>query len=295
MPELQNEDKTIFIEYKNLIFIKPRNLSEALDYKKKYPNATLLSGGSDLHVGVNKKNIVHEAIIYLADLKELKKIQKEDKECKIGAEVTISQISLELANEFKELAGFLDFFASPQIKNIAVVAGNIGNASPVGDTIPFLMVMEAKLSLQSSGNKRKVNINNFYKSYKQFDLNPDEIITEIEIPYLEKNQILKLYKNSKRSHLDISTFSAAIMITISKSGNNIESINIALGGVAAIVKRATKTEQFLIGKRLDKLVFEEASKILISEINPISDVRSTDVYRLQLAERILLRFYRDIV
>ncbi len=152
--------------------------------------------------------------------------------------------------------------------------------------------MNAEIELTGLNGSRKVNINDFYKGYKILDLNKDEMITKIFIPLLKDNEKIKLYKISKRKDLDISTFTAAFKIT--EEDDVIKDINIAYGGVGPVIIRLKQTEEFLRNKNINHKTMAEAGKIAIDEITPISDVRGSKNFRLQLAENILMKLYFDL-
>jgi len=180
----------------------------------------------------------------------------------------------------------------PQIQNRGTVGGNIANGSPIGDTLPYLFVADAQLELAGTSGTRLVPIQSFYRGYKTLDLAADEIITRILIPMPARADTLRLYKVSKRSHLDISSFTAAMLMR--RSGDRIDSIRIAYGGVGPMILRLPKTETFLTGKPFSLDSLEDAGAIAKEEITPISDVRGSRDFRLQLAENVLRKFYYDV-
>jgi xanthine dehydrogenase small subunit len=188
-----------------------------------------------------------------------------------------------------EFAQILERFGAPQIRHVGTIGGNIANASPIADALPFLFVMEATLTLASAAGRREVEINDFYHGYKQFDLRPDELIVEVRVPLPAADEHLRLYKISRRRDLDISTFTAAIRLRL--SDERVELAAIALGGVAATVVRARRAEQFLLGQEFTKATMHAAGDVAAGEIAPITDVRGAADYRRQLARNVLVKFY----
>ena len=174
---------------------------------------------------------------------------------------------------------------------MATLAGNIANASPIADSIPFLYVIDSEIELTSSVGTRWVNINQFYHGYKNTVMKPEELITRIRWNLPAAETTLKLYKVSKRKDLDISTFTAGILLNVKKG--KIEQARLAFGGVGPVVLRLPKTETFLEGKPLLSAIFQEAGNLAREEISPISDVRASSDYRLQLAKNILLKFFYE--
>ena len=134
-----------------------------------------------------------------------------------------------------------------------------------------------------------MNINHFYHGYKKFDLQPNELLSGVRIPLPATDEILRLFKVSRRRDLDISTFTAAVRMRL--DGETISQAAIAYGAVGPTVLRLTKTEQFLQGRLFTEETMDEAGEVAINEITPISDVRGSQDYRYQLARNVLLKFY----
>jgi len=281
--QIKAEEQEVFI---------PANIEEAASYKAEHPHAVIISGGTDVCVNMNKRAFAPPAVISFGNLSGLDTISASDGVMKVGAKVTLSQLEDFFRTKVPEFHNILWLFGSPQIRNAATLAGNIANASPIGDTPPFLLVMNAMLEVLGPGGSRQVRMTEFYKGYKQFDLAKDEFITSIVIPLPAKDEIIKLYKVSRRRHLDISTNTAAFRLRMKK--NIIEEAAIAYGGVAAVIKRLPNTEAFLIGKEMTLPIMKEAGEIAVSEISPIDDVRGSKAFRNQLARNLMQKLYYDI-
>jgi xanthine dehydrogenase small subunit len=270
-------------------FFNPVTVEEAVKFRKENETAVIVSGGTDISVQLNKKMRDPQIILSVGSIDQLNELKIENETLVAGAKISLSQIEAFIENRVPEFYNILKVFGSPQIKNAGTLAGNIANASPIADTIPFLFVMNAEIELTGVNSVRKVNINNFYKGYKVLDMKPDEIITRVFVPLDKPDETLKLYKVSKRKDLDISTFTTAILMK--EQAGKIENINIAFGGVAATVLRLPETETFLKGKYFTEANFREAGKIARNEISPISDVRGSKDFRWLLAENIFMKFY----
>jgi xanthine dehydrogenase small subunit len=201
---------------------------------------------------------------------------------------TMEKLCQEHVPEFQKI---IAVFGAPQIRHVGTIGGNIVNASPIADSLPFLHVMESSLELCSTAGTRLVNINKFYQGYKKFDLRPGELVARVLIPLPRATDLLRLYKISRRRDLDISTFTAAIRLRL--DGDTIADAAISLGAVGPIVIRARKTESFLRGRPLTEETMLQAGEAAVSEITPISDVRGAADYRFQLTRNILLKFYHE--
>jgi xanthine dehydrogenase small subunit len=269
-------------------FSAPATLDEAIAFKRDHPGCTIVQGGTDFGVWVNKRNYAAPAMLSLAKIASLNELREEDGAIVVGANTSLADFETFIAERIPELAKILAIFGSPQIKNAGTLIGNIANGSPIGDTLPYLFVAGAVLELNDG--TRTVPIDRFYLGYRKFDLQPDEIITRVRIGIV--GDTLKLYKVSRRKDLDISAFTAAIRLAM--TGDRIDRAGIAYGGVAPTVIRLPRTEAFLQGKSASLETFEHAGRVARDEIKPISDVRGSANYRLQLAENIMSKFWYDI-
>ena len=273
-------------------FFKPVDLDSAIRFKAEHPKCVIVQGATDFGVWCTKRAFKPEAILSLSGIAGLDDISATDGRLSVGGRVSLARFEEFVADKVPPLAEVLDRFGSPQIKNAGTLAGNIANASPIADSLPFLYVSGATLELTGLAGMREVPIESFYRGYKTLDLKPDEIITRIVIPLPAKGDTLRLYKVSKRSHLDISSFTAAMLMR--RSGDRIERIRIAYGGVGPLVLRLPRTESFLAGKPFSMATLEDAGPIAREEITPISDVRGSRDFRLQLADNVLRRFYHEV-
>jgi xanthine dehydrogenase small subunit len=194
-------------------------------------------------------------------------------------------------SHFPAFREIVEVFGSPQIRNMGTVGGNIANASPIADSLPLYHVLECEIELASVRGRRWVNINQFYQGYKKMDLKADELITRLRMPLIGSQESLRLYKISRRRDMDISTFTAALRLTLDEG--TIRSAAIAMGAVGPTVLRLRKTETFLTNQPFTIETMNMAGKLAADEITPISDVRGSADYRLQLARNIFLKFHHD--
>jgi xanthine dehydrogenase small subunit len=272
-------------------FFSPPDLPSALSILADHPDAVIVAGATDVGVRINKSLAVPRKILDLNRVDELVSARVEDGELILGARAswtTVEEICRTYAPELQKIAAI---FGAPQIRHVGTIGGNIANASPIADSLPFLHVMEAQLTLRSAVGSRELNINEFFKGYKKFDLRRGEMITEVRVPLLGDDELLRLYKVSRRRDLDISSFTAAIRMTL--DGEIIENASIAFGAVGPIVIRARETEAFLQGRQFNEGTMREAGDVAIAESTPISDVRGAADYRYQLTRNVLLKFFHD--
>lgn len=285
----QHRQMPIQIQSGSKHFYAPLTYAEAVSYKARQ-EARIFASATDLGVQINKDRSNPTVICSLNLVPEAHTLKESEGVISVGARVTLNELEHFMRGRIPEFAQLLKIFASPQIKNKGTLVGNVANASPIADTLPFLFVADAEVELLGPQGSRRVNINRFYTGYKQLDLLPEELIARILIPI--PADTLRLFKISNRRDLDISTFTAGFRLRVEQG--QISRIAIAYGGVAATVIRLPKTEAFLLGKPFSLESFQAAGRIARSEISPISDVRASAAYRLQLAENILLKLYHSL-
>ncbi len=271
----------------------PTTVAEAIQLRSRHRQGRIVNGATDVGVQTNKRMIDPQLILSLANVRDGREIVVDEMGVTFGIKTTWTDIERWAAVALPEFHQIIIRFGSPQIRNVSTLVGNIANGSPIGDSLPLLYVMSAKLILKSVSGTRRIDINDFYRGYKQLDLNDDELITSVQMPLPATGELLKLYKISKRNDLDISTFTAAIRLLVPQ--HEIEQARIAMGGVGPTVLRMPATEAFLVGKTLSEATVRAAGQIAGQEIQPISDVRGSAEYRRQLAENILVKFFQETV
>jgi xanthine dehydrogenase small subunit len=269
----------------------PANLEDALAFLVEHPDATIVAGATDVGVRINKSMTVPGTILDLNRVDELDSVAVENGELVLGARASWTALEQVCEARVPEFHKIISVFGAPQIRHVGTIGGNIANASPIADSLPFLYVMDAEVELRSANGTRSVPITNFYQGYKKLDMRPGELITRVRAPLPAKGELLRLYKVSRRRDLDIASFTAAIRLRV--DGDTITEVAIAFGAVGPTVIRARKTEEFLRGRTLDEETMQQAGDVAISEITPISDVRGAADYRYQLTRSILVKFYYE--
>lgn len=282
----------VLIRADDRVWFKPASITAAARFRQEHSEATIIAGGTDLGVLVNKGLRDPKVVISIAHLDEINAVTRENGTLVLGAAATLAEMERACAEALPEYARLLYWFGSPPIRSAATLGGNIANGSPIGDTMPALYVLNAEIELTGVNGSRRVNINDFYTGYKKTVANMDELITRIHLPLPAAGEIFKLYKVSRRRDLDISAFTAAFWMRL--DGGAIAEARVAYGGVGPNILRLRRTEQFLLGRPLAYEAMLDAGPIARSEISPISDVRGSAEYRGQLSENILRKFYFDV-
>jgi xanthine dehydrogenase large subunit len=293
--------------FENEQFFRPASLAALLRLFQQHPEARLIAGATELGLEISKKFKKFSTIISLEAVPELKEIKQTDSEWHIGAAATLTQIEEKMSSEFPALGRMLRVFGSRQIRNRATMGGNIVTASPIGDSAPILLALDAKvvlarLEMTEDGTEGRaleettIPIKSFFVAYRQTALRPGEILRMIIVPRLqsERGVIRKLewYKVSKRREMDISTVAGCFALDLDSAGL-VRNARLAYGGVAAMPARAVKTEAALIGKRWTAETVDQAGEILATEFAPISDVRGAAEYRRGLITSLFEKFYED--
>ena len=289
LKNIKNKYRDIKIITEQPNYFRPSTIEKALLLRKKHPEAIIINGASETALRQTKHNEKFKEILDLSGLEELKQIYFNKGFFHIGAGVSIEKFKNAFISEIPVINQALKYFGALQLRNLATLGGNIAAASPIGDTLPLLIALNAKIILQNSDGERLINISDFIKSYRKTDIAQDEILKEILIPKPDKNKKFKFYKVSKRKGLDISTVSACFSLKLDQD-NIIEEIVLVFGGMAEITKNAKKTEEFLTGKSWTIENINKAGEILYDEFDPITDARAEAETRKIAVKNLLIKF-----
>ena len=283
--------ENINIKNGNKKYFAPRTITELKKIIKDYPNSHFLSGGTDLSLIVTKERKDIDNIISLNSINELNFIEEKNENIVVGAATSLREFELFIKKYYPDFTAILNRYGSVQIRNVATIAGNIATASPIGDTLPLLLSLDAKVVLQSLNKKTILPLKNFFISYRKTKLKKRQFIHSIIIPILKKN-IFKAYKISKRIDDDISSVCASFNLEI--KNKKIKNIKIAYGGMASIPKRAINCEKTLINKNISEENIEKTKKTLEKDFKPISDMRASKNYRMEIAKNLLMKCFMEI-
>jgi len=267
-------------------YFRPANLSEAMDLLATYgKNAVVMAGGTDVMVTLNAAELSANCIIGISEIKELKFIKEENGVLRIGPLVTTAEIinNKLIKEKFKCLWKAATMTAGPQVRNLGTIGGNLGTASPAGDFIPPLMVLDASLITVSKSEESVIKIADFFSGPKTTILRADSLIREIRIPFLPKIGASSFEKIGKRKAMSISVASVAAVVTASTDKMKFANVKIALGSLAPTVVRAEKVEERLRGRPIDPKEIREAAETVREEIRPMTDGRATAWYRSEVS------------
>ena len=249
----------------------------------------LIAGGTDLYVQQGE-TIPGQRVAVLGGRGDLKGIRRAGDEFRIGALTTFEEFGTHpaLNSAIPAIGSFNHLIASWQIRNRATLAGNIVNASPIGDFTALLLALDARVVLEQGGTQRSVSLKEFYRGYKQIDLRPGELLTAVAFADPTGARV-NFEKVSKRTCLDIASVNSACAIRC--AGAAIDEAHFSLGGVAPIPLYLHETSQAVRGRGLDPDTAWEAVRISQREIAPISDVRGSAEYKRLLARQLLIAHF----
>ena len=285
------KSKNIYIKKDDKVYFSPKNIKDLKNIIKKNSNFNFLAGGTDLSLKVTKERKDILSIIDLKEIKELDFIKVNKNYMEIGAATPLIKFEDEIKRYYPDFYSVLKRYGSVQIRNVGTIGGNIATASPIGDTLPILLSLNAEVLIESFNQKKVLPINNFFIDYRKTKLKKNEFIRSIKIPLFKKN-IFKAFKISKRFDDDISSVCGSFNFEINK--NKIKEAFIAFGGMAAVPKRAKACEKILKNKPLTINTFDKAKNYLEKDLSPIEDMRASKEYRLEIAKNLLMKCFIEI-
>ena len=269
----------------------PRNLAALLAAKAAAPQAQIVAGTTDVGLWVTKQHLQFNQVIDVTQVSELRRIEHYPHHVAIGAAVTLTDAFAALVADRPQLHAFTARFAGLSVRNSGTLGGNIAGGSPIGDSMPLLIALGASVVLMSMRGHREFSIEDFYTGYKKNQLAQDEVLAWIKVPKAVAGERVDIYKISKRFDDDISAVCLGLNLRIAEG--KVVSASIGVGGVAATPVRAMNTEAALAHKDWSKSTIDHAMTVLRAEFSPISDMRASAEYRVQVLGNLLQRFWLE--
>ena len=264
-----------------LSLLQPRSLDEALRRLRDEGPLVPLAGCTDLYVGLHFGTVGEDRFLDLSGLRGLRGIRRHGDVLVIGALTTYAELiaSPLVRRRLPILAEASREVGSPQIQNRGTLGGNVANASPAGDTLPVLAVADATVVLRRLDGERRVPFGSFYTGYRRTVMRPDELIVAVEVPPVEGRQWFR----------KVGTRAAQAISKVVMAAVRAPHPRIALGSVAPTVVRLPRTEAALAGGGS----LADAQAVLVDEIQPIDDLRSTAAYRRRVSANLLAQFWSE--
>ncbi|PRP95121.1 xanthine dehydrogenase small subunit [Enhygromyxa salina] len=272
--------------------LRPASLDELLDQLAEHPQAKLIAGGTDVVVEINQRHARWPTLISLEAVAELRSFTIDGETARIGAALSLSALEHHLDHAIPLLAELFPLFSSRLIRNRATLGGNLANASPIGDSPPVLLALDASLELRSRAGQRVVPLAAFFTGYRQTVLEPGELITHVHVP-VRRPTHAHFYKVSKRVLDDISTVAAAFALELDEASGEITRARLAYGGVAATPARALDAERALIGRTWTRETVASVAALVTAAFTPMSDHRGSADYRVAMCARLLEKFFHE--
>jgi xanthine dehydrogenase small subunit len=272
-------------------YVRPAGLRAALELLAAHPDARLVAGSTDWGVELNIRHARAALTIGIERLEELRGFSLGHDRIELGAALSLSEIESRLDGRVPLLADLFPQFASRLIRNGATLGGNLGTASPIGDTPPALLALDASLVLASVAGEREVPLAGYFTGYRQSVRRPDELIKAIRIP-LPLAPVTAFHKIAKRRFDDISSVAVAYALAVDDDGR-VASVRIGLGGVAATPLRATAAEEALLGRPWTRATVAAAADELAHAGTPMGDHRASERYRIAMLRNSLLKFHAE--
>ncbi|MGA7329312.1 MAG: xanthine dehydrogenase small subunit [Rhodomicrobium sp.] len=285
------DGETLSYSSANGTFLSPANTDDFCSLYEANPDATVVSGATDVGLWVTKQHRALPKMVYTGRVDELKNIEVRDGHLWIGAGAAWSDAKEVIEAQWPSFVELIRRFGSEQVRNSGTVGGNIANGSPIGDGAPALIALGAHVVLRKGLVRRSLPLEDFFIAYGKQDRAPGELVEALEVPLSTKPDELGCYKLSKRFDQDISAVCGCFNIRVEDGG--VKSALICFGGMAAIPKRARAVEAALTGSAWTLESIENALAGFEMDYAPISDMRSSASYRTKAAKNLLLKYFYE--
>ncbi|MDB5510243.1 MAG: xdhA [Hyphomicrobiales bacterium] len=276
----------LFVGRDEQFFAAPDSIETLAALLVKHPDATLVSGATDVGLWITKGLQDIRKIVWLGRVAGLDAVSDEDGSLKLGAGVTLADALPLLREIHPDLGEVMRRFGSVQVRASGTVGGNLANGSPIGDLAPCLIALGATLELRHGGVTRTLPLEDFFVAYRKQDRRAGEFVTSVTIPKLAASDQFRAYKVTKRLDEDISAVLAAFRFEV--VDGRIGRARIAYGGMAGIPARARSAEGFILGARLeDEKSWRGGLTALALDFTPLDDQRASAAYRSLVARNLL--------
>jgi xanthine dehydrogenase small subunit len=282
--------RPLSLRYGETEFHRPASLADALRLLGERPDAIVVAGCTDWGVEVNLRGARPPAVVAIDRLPELRGLEVTDAYVEIGAALSLSEIERRLDGLIPLLDAVFPQFASRLIRNSATIGGNLGTGSPIGDTTPALLALDADVVLTGPDGDRTVALAEYFTGYRRSVRRADELIRAVRIP-LPLAPLTAFHKIAKRRFDDISSVAVAYALDVTDGA--VRSARIGVGGAAATPIRAVDTEAALTGRPWTAETVSAAADVLRREGTPMDDHRASAAYRAAMLGQSLRKLYAE--
>lgn len=262
--------------------VSPRDLNEALDkLGDSHEGLRIVAGGSDVIVQLRDGVFKAQKLLNILTLKELRFITRNGNTIHIGSLATYNDIvHSPLTRQYAwPLVGAARQIGAIQLQNTATLGGNLGNASPAGDSIPPLYALDATVVTRSKTGKREIPIEQFFVGYRKLALRSDELIEEVHFEGLDNSDRASYMKLGSREANAISIVDIAVVLRDETRDQTFKTVRVAIGAVAPTIRRARKCEEALTSTQLTPETLKKAASLVADDASPIDDIRGSAEYR----------------
>ncbi|MHA7968380.1 xanthine dehydrogenase small subunit [Rhizobium sp. CAU 1783] len=284
--------ETITVSKGGRRLVVPASLTALADVLAREPGATIVAGATDVGIWVTKQMRELDPVVFINHLTDLQHVATDERAITLGAGVSYSRAFDTLRSEIPAVGRLIERIGGQQVRNMGTIGGNIANGSPIGDTPPALIALDATIRLRSTAGGREIALEDFFIDYGKQDRRAGEFVESIRIPRPEPGSHFAVYKISKRRDEDISALCGAFHLTLGDD-NTVSRIRIAFGGMAGTPKRARAVEAALIGKPWTEATIVTARDAFDEAYKPLTDWRATAEYRSLTARNLLTRFFLE--
>ncbi|MEC3909780.1 xanthine dehydrogenase small subunit [Sphingobium sp. CR2-8] len=269
----------------------PRSCAALADLLTEHPDARMVAGATDVGLWVTKGLRSIDTLIFLGDIAELQGMEESPEGVQLGAGVRYADAHGAFARLHPDLGELIRRIGGLQVRNAGTVGGNIANGSPIGDGPPAFIALGAQLTLRSKDGRRIMPLEDYFLDYGQQDRRPFEFVESLWIPRPGQDAVIHIAKLSRRFDSDISAVCGAFHLTV--RDGIIAAARIAFGGMAATPRRAPLCEAALVGQPFTLATMNQAATALRTDYTPLSDVRGSAAYRLDVAANLLPRLWHQ--
>ena len=275
----------------DLTYISPPTEAALLAARAAHPLAQVVAGCTDVGLWVTKQHRQFAQVLDVTQAAELRRIEEGAGHLRIGAAVTLADAFGALQQHWPDALRFAARFAGLPVRNSGTLGGNVANGSPIGDSMPLLIALRARVELGSVRGTRELALEDLYTGYRQNVMAADELLLRIHVPLPQPNERLRAYKVSKRFDDDISAVCLVFNLTLEQG--EVRAASIGAGGVAATPARARAAEAALVGQPWSEATVQAAAAALQAEFDPISDMRASSAYRRAMLAALPQRFWLE--
>ncbi|WP_310735720.1 xanthine dehydrogenase small subunit [Psychromonas sp. SR45-3] len=270
-------------------FYLPQNLSQLCALKASHPQAQFVAGATDLSVEFSQRLSYNNKLISVRYCPELMQFNEDQQGLHIGAALPYSEFLERFCEIYPESHELFERLGSLQIRNAGSLGGSIANASPIGDPAPLFIALNASIELQSCRGQRVIALADFFVDYRKTQLADDEVIVAIHIPKRDASLQLSCHKISKRIEDDISA--VCLVLSYQLDNDKMHNVRCAMGGMAATPALAKNVAKALNGQILSLENLQHAAQQIDVDFQPLSDVRASSAYRLQVSKNLFDRIW----